>query len=51
MPIRPLKLPDDFTPLTEFTGKAWQYPENPEWSVQTDELESLGESSSNYNRI
>lgn len=51
MSIRLLKLPDDLEPLTEMAAEAFQYPENPEWSVQSDEIESVAASMRNYRRI
>jgi GNAT superfamily N-acetyltransferase len=41
MPIRKLKLPDDLEELAEMIPSSFQYPENPEWSVQEDEREGL----------
>jgi ribosomal protein S18 acetylase RimI-like enzyme len=51
MPIRKLKLPDDFSTLGEMLTETFQYPENEAWSVQTDEKEQLQESMKNYGRI
>lgn len=44
MPIRKLKLPQDFSELAEMLPNSFQYPENPEWSVQEDEREGLEQS-------
>jgi GNAT superfamily N-acetyltransferase len=41
MPIRKLKFPADFEELAEMIPSSFQYPENPEWSVQEDEREGL----------
>lgn len=41
MTTRPMKLPHDLTPLGEMLVETFQYPENPEWSVRTDEKEHL----------
>jgi ribosomal protein S18 acetylase RimI-like enzyme len=41
MPIRPMKLPRDLIPLGEMLTETFQYPENPDWSVRTDEKEHL----------
>jgi GNAT superfamily N-acetyltransferase len=49
--IRPIKLPDDLITIGKITGETWQYPENPAWSVQQDEEETLGESMENYKRL
>jgi ribosomal protein S18 acetylase RimI-like enzyme len=51
MPLRLLKLPDDFIPVGDLLAEAFQYPENESWSVQTDELEQIQESVKNYTRI
>ena len=37
MPLRNLTLPYDLEPLVEMVAETFQYPGNPEWSVQTDE--------------
>lgn len=41
MPMRLLRLPYDLTSLGGMFVEIFQYPENPEWSVQTDEKEYL----------
>jgi ribosomal protein S18 acetylase RimI-like enzyme len=41
MAMRPFKLPDDFDILLDVIPRSFQYPDNPEWSVQPDEMESL----------
>jgi ribosomal protein S18 acetylase RimI-like enzyme len=41
MSIRELRLPQDLEELAEMLPNSFQYPENPEWSVQEDERESL----------
>ena len=51
MPIRLLKLPDDLVPLGQMAAETFQYPDHPEWSVQTDEAESMAASVKNYRRI
>ena len=50
MPIRTLSLPGDLEPLGEMVGQAFQYPNHPEWSVQSDEVESISSSMKNYRR-
>jgi len=39
--LRPLRLPQDLIPLGKMICHTFQYPENPEWSVQTDEKEQI----------
>ena len=51
MPIRTLNLPGDPEPLAEMIGEAFQYPDHPEWSVQSDEVESISDSMRNYRRM
>lgn len=51
MTMRFLKLPDDMIPLAELIAKAFQYPENKAWSVQTDEKEQIIESMKKLNSI
>lgn len=41
MPMRPLRLPGDLAVLAEVVPRAFQYPENPEWSLRQDEMEDL----------
>jgi ribosomal protein S18 acetylase RimI-like enzyme len=41
MAVRALKLPDDLLPLAEMLVRTFQYPENPEWSIQSDEQEDI----------
>jgi len=41
MELRPLEWPRDLTSLEEMICDTFQYPENPEWSVQTDEKEQI----------
>jgi ribosomal protein S18 acetylase RimI-like enzyme len=51
MPIRNLALPNDLEPLSEMVAETFQYPDNPEWSVQADEVESMAASMKNYRRM
>jgi GNAT superfamily N-acetyltransferase len=51
MPLRELKLPEDFIPVGDMLTETFQYPENENWSVQTDEQEQIQESVKNYSRI
>ena len=41
MELRPIRLPQDLSPLGKMLCDTFQYPENPEWSVQTDEKEQI----------
>ncbi len=41
MPIRPMRMPQDFQTMLDILPKAFQYPENPNWSINTDELENI----------
>lgn len=41
MTIRALRLPGDLLPLADMLVQTFQYPENPEWSVQADEEEDI----------
>jgi len=41
MELRPLEWPRDLKPLGEMIFDTFRYPENPQWSVQTDEKEQI----------
>lgn len=41
--IRPFQLPQDIDIMLKLVREGFQYPENPGWSVQTDESESLSD--------
>ncbi len=51
MSMRPIVLPGDLTTLTELVVEIFQYPENPNWSVQTDERDQLVDGMKNIRRI
>lgn len=51
MSIRPFKLPGDVPVLVELIPPAFQYPDNPEWSVQPDEMENLVDTFNSIRRI
>jgi len=51
MPIRPIRLPADFDVIAEITPACFTYPENPDWSVQTDEAEGLVDQTRTLRRI
>jgi len=38
MTIRPVKLPDDLDTIYRLIIEAFQYPENPEWNIDSDEV-------------
>lgn len=41
MGLRPFKMPDDIATLERVLPPSFQYPENPEWNIETDEIESM----------
>lgn len=41
MGLRPFKLPDDTQTLITLLPPAFQYPENPEWSIRNDDVEGM----------
>jgi GNAT superfamily N-acetyltransferase len=41
MTMRPIKLPADLVPLGDMIVDSFQYPENEQWSIQTDEMEQI----------
>lgn len=41
MALRPFRWPTDLSLMAQLLPMAFQYPENPDWSLQTDELESM----------
>ena len=51
MPARSFVLPDDFDVLIDLVPRCFQYPENPDWSVQEDEAESMVDSIRGIRRI
>ena len=51
MTIRALKLPGDLLPLADMLVETFQYPENPEWSVQADEEEDISREIRSLKRI
>jgi len=51
MALRLITLPRDFAPLGEMICDTFQYPENPEWSVQTDEKEQIGHAIRSFRRL
>lgn len=51
MPIRPFRLPADTATLAEVLPRAFQYPEHPEWSLETDQLEGLRDSLAGLRRL
>ena len=51
MPIRPLQLPQDLAVLVDVIPQAFQYPENPGWSLRADEMEDLVRSIRSIRRL
>ena len=51
MGLRLLNFPRDLTPLGEMICDTFQYPENPQWSVQTDEKEEISHMLKSFRRI
>lgn len=51
MELRPIDLPRDLTPLGDMLYDTFQYPENPQWSVQTDEKEEISHMLKSFRRI
>jgi len=49
--LRPIDLPRDLTPLGDMLYDTFQYPENPQWSVQTDEKEDISHMLKSFRRI
>jgi ribosomal protein S18 acetylase RimI-like enzyme len=41
MSLRPFRLPADLSLMAKLLPAAFQYPENPDWSLQTDEVEGI----------
>lgn len=44
MIVRPLELPRDLVPAVDMLVRTFQYPEHPEWGVQSDEQEQIVDS-------
>ena len=51
MEFRPIKLPIDLEPLGKMICDAFQYPENPQWSMQLDEKEDVSHTIFTYRRL
>jgi GNAT superfamily N-acetyltransferase len=51
MGMREIRLPADLVPLGEMIVEAFQYPENEQWSVQTDEREQIVSMLNNLRRV
>jgi ribosomal protein S18 acetylase RimI-like enzyme len=51
MALRTLHVPADLVPVADMIVESFQYPENPAWSVQTDEKEQLVNGIRNVARI
>jgi len=51
MALRRINLPKDFSVIGDIALGSFQYPENPEWSVQSDEREGLLDAIKSYRRL
>jgi GNAT superfamily N-acetyltransferase len=51
MAVRALQLPRDFDLVKDLLLDAFQYPENPEWNIQSDRVESVEEMVQSYKRL
>jgi ribosomal protein S18 acetylase RimI-like enzyme len=51
MPMRPFALPRDLLPAADMLVRAFQYPDHPEWGVQSDEQGQLVDSIRRMRRI
>lgn len=51
MALRPFKLPNDFPVMIDLIEPSFQYPENEEWNVQQDEIESMVDTLNGVKRI
>ncbi len=51
MSIRAMQLPNDFDLVKDLLLASFQYPENPEWNLESDKVESIEEMVQNYKRM
>jgi ribosomal protein S18 acetylase RimI-like enzyme len=51
MTLREIKLPKDFQVIGDIAIDSFQYPENPEWSIQDDEREGLLDAVKSFRRL
>jgi len=51
MSIRPLVLPRDLLPAADMLVRTFQYPDHPEWDIQSDEQQQIAESIRRMSRI
>jgi hypothetical protein len=51
MSLRPFRLPADLDVMLEILPKAFQYPENPAWSLQDDDMQSALDMANSARRI
>lgn len=51
MSLRPFNLPADISLMVDLIPPSFQYPENPEWSIQADEAEGMVDSMRGIRRI
>ncbi|MEE4194449.1 MAG: GNAT family N-acetyltransferase [Anaerolineae bacterium] len=51
MSARPIQLPQDFDLIQHLAVDSFQYPDNPEWSIQSDEMPSIQDMVDQYKKI
>jgi len=51
MVLRKMTFPNDFPLIGDMVVEAFQYPENPEWSIQEDERDGLMDAVKSYRRL
>jgi GNAT superfamily N-acetyltransferase len=51
MSIRTMQLPEDLDLVKDLLLDSFQYPENPEWNLESDKVESIEELVQNYKRL
>lgn len=51
MSYRVIKLPQDFDLIERMVINSFHYPENPEWNIQDDQLQSIQESIASYKKL
>jgi len=51
MSLRPFHLPEDIPVMVDLIPPAFQYPENEEWSIQSDEVESMVDTFKGIRRV
>src|SRR5579864_5766079 len=51
MPIRPMRMPQDLQTMMDVLPRAFQYPENPAWSINIDELANTTDTVRTFRRL